>query len=285
MAITVEDCRELDVNELNREGCLDVAQAGRSSWIREGDGEEAGSIGWRYRPGGPDESDALELFYTVTPTGYRGGEPRDVAYDVPIDWTECTFGGARPWFRCPECDTRRGKLYKHSGGDRFLCRECLDLIYESQTHTNGVVEAHRRLQTATNHIKDGPLTRGALREIYDAKCAVIQEHNAFREKWGHGPAFSRDLPPFDVWCDRLFHKTIGSRIRPYGELGRCTSTAKTTGERCRQPAIGEHGKCYYHGGAPGSGLGEGQTDRQAERRGQSPDGVDSKAPVEALSLH
>lgn len=55
-----------------------------------------------------------------------------------------------------------------------------------------------------------------------------------------------------------------ARGRPYGQYGRCTATAKTTGERCRQPAVGPHGKRYYHGGAPGSGVGEDQTDRQAE---------------------
>lgn len=38
----------------------------------------------------------------------------------------------------------------------------------------------------------------------------------------------------------------------YGEFGRCDATAKTTGDRCGQPAIDEHGKCYFHGsgGAP-----------------------------------
>lgn len=36
--------------------------------------------------------------------------------------------------------------------------------------------------------------------------------------------------------------------RDYGEYGRCEATASTTGERCKQPAIGEHGKRYSHGG-------------------------------------
>lgn len=34
----------------------------------------------------------------------------------------------------------------------------------------------------------------------------------------------------------------------YGEYGRCEATAKSTGERCGRPAIGEHGKCGFHGG-------------------------------------
>lgn len=41
--------------------------------------------------------------------------------------------------------------------------------------------------------------------------------------------------------------------RDYGEHGRCEATAKTTGERCGQPAEGPHGKCRFHGGASRKG--------------------------------
>jgi hypothetical protein len=34
----------------------------------------------------------------------------------------------------------------------------------------------------------------------------------------------------------------------YGEHGQCEATAKSTGERCKRPAVGEHGKCGLHGG-------------------------------------
>jgi len=34
----------------------------------------------------------------------------------------------------------------------------------------------------------------------------------------------------------------------YGQHGRCEATAKSTGERCGRPAVGEHGKCDMHGG-------------------------------------
>lgn len=42
--------------------------------------------------------------------------------------------------------------------------------------------------------------------------------------------------------------------REYGEHGRCEATASSTGERCRQPATGAHGKCYSHGGASKKGA-------------------------------
>lgn len=37
--------------------------------------------------------------------------------------------------------------------------------------------------------------------------------------------------------------------RDYGEHGRCEAKSKTTGERCKQPATDDRGKCHYHGGA------------------------------------
>lgn len=48
---------------------------------------------------------------------------------VDLDWTPCHFGGRRPWFRCPECGRRAGRLY---GGGRFVCRKCAGFRYESQ---------------------------------------------------------------------------------------------------------------------------------------------------------
>lgn len=46
----------------------------------------------------------------------------------------------------------------------------------------------------------------------------------------------------------------------HGEFGRCDATAKSTGDQCGQPAIGEHGKCYFHGGEVGdSGAPEDNT--------------------------
>ena len=47
---------------------------------------------------------------------------------IPIQWTHCTFGGARPWFICLFCGWRVGKLHRANG---FLgCRTCGPLVYE-----------------------------------------------------------------------------------------------------------------------------------------------------------
>lgn len=52
-------------------------------------------------------------------------------YSVSLDWTPCTYGGLRPWFRCPAvgCGRRVAILY---GGGVFACRHCHGLNYETQ---------------------------------------------------------------------------------------------------------------------------------------------------------
>jgi hypothetical protein len=48
---------------------------------------------------------------------------------IPIQWTPCTYGGARPWLICL-CGRRVGRLYHGLG---FLgCRACCNAAYESQ---------------------------------------------------------------------------------------------------------------------------------------------------------
>ena len=55
---------------------------------------------------------------------------------VPIIWTACHFGGARPWFVCSiysnsrYCGRRVALLY--GPGQLFACRRCYGLGYSSQ---------------------------------------------------------------------------------------------------------------------------------------------------------
>jgi hypothetical protein len=62
---------------------------------------------------------------------YRGPKwPADrPPQHIQVQWTRCTYGGARPWFLCL-CGRRVGKLYR---GSAWLgCRHCAEAIYESQ---------------------------------------------------------------------------------------------------------------------------------------------------------
>ncbi|WP_156920652.1 hypothetical protein [Thermicanus aegyptius] len=48
---------------------------------------------------------------------------------VNLTHTACNYGGTRPWFKCPACRQRVGKLYLANG--IFRCRICHNLTYKS----------------------------------------------------------------------------------------------------------------------------------------------------------
>ena len=58
--------------------------------------------------------------------GLRAACAVDLLRDEP------NFGGVRWWFSCPECGSRRRKLYVSPGCLRLGCRNCRGLAYRSQ---------------------------------------------------------------------------------------------------------------------------------------------------------
>jgi hypothetical protein len=104
---TVEGSRFLDINRLNRAGCLRPGCAGGWEWTRDGEG--VASIWFRR------DSDRLVLSYRVRP---HGGEWQDVEQRIQIVWRPCRLGGARPYFVCRgivnriACGRRVAKLYE-----------------------------------------------------------------------------------------------------------------------------------------------------------------------------
>jgi hypothetical protein len=122
---TVESARSLDINRLNRAGCLRPGYWGGWEWTR--DGKPVADI--RVRA----EAQCLMLSYRIR---RNGGEWRDVEQLAQVVWVPCRFGGKRPYFLCPgvvngiACGRRVSKLY--GAGLYFLCRHCYRLAYCSQ---------------------------------------------------------------------------------------------------------------------------------------------------------
>src|SRR5215510_11030314 len=56
--------------------------------------------------------------------------PNGRVQSIAVVWSWCHFGGGRPWFLCPHCHRRVGKLY--GGGSSSACRLCYRLRYASQ---------------------------------------------------------------------------------------------------------------------------------------------------------
>jgi len=89
-------------------------------------------------------ADALQLVYTSDPDD----EAVEHSYEVSLSYTEPNFGGVRPWFLCPDCDERVGKLYLPPAGYRFACRSCHGLGYASSRQSGQPV--HRAIQRYKN---------------------------------------------------------------------------------------------------------------------------------------
>ena len=119
--LTVEECLGLDVNWLNRQGMLRTGTSSTVRWYRGK--EEIASIRVHAL-----SNKAIELSYI-----FGGNET--IRYKVGLTWTPCHFGGRRPWFLCPGCGRRVGKLYV--SGKYFLCRHCYSLAYQSQRESRG----------------------------------------------------------------------------------------------------------------------------------------------------
>lgn len=272
MKTTVDECRALDVHDFHDEGRLTPGERGTCAWSQNG--EEVATIGWQVT--GTEDHPQLWLKYAAAE---RGGSEHEISYATPITHTECNFGGERPWFECPgppqeDCGERVGKLYKPPGELRFLCRHCYDLAYESQQRQGEMVfedlsKPFRRQEDAMEAIRDGPVTREQLREYYEARKEVKEglqtAANFQNELFGPVPVEVEPLPPFEEWLDDICRQVHNELYgRDYGLYGQCEATAQSTGDRCRQPAAGDHGKCYYHGGAAGSGAPEGNQNAAAD---------------------
>jgi len=74
---------------------------------------------------------------------------QSVMQTVMLTCPPCTYGGTRPYFRCPgvvngrQCQRRVAKLF--AGGRYFLCRHCYSLAYASQSE-----DRHDRLLRRAN---------------------------------------------------------------------------------------------------------------------------------------
>lgn len=114
--LKAEQTRALDVQRFAAENMLRFG-AWTWQWRDPDSGAVKSSIGVT---GGPD---SLRLDFQVD------GVP--ALQVVPVVRTACHFGGSRPWFLCPCCRRRVGKLFLR--WRRFACRHCQQVSYASQS--------------------------------------------------------------------------------------------------------------------------------------------------------
>lgn len=126
---TVKECRTLNADMLTDYVDIDPEKEGHLTFHWDKSNVRA----HLEHDDGGDRVDALRFVYTARPD--TDDEQRH-EYRVPLEYTEPNFGGVRPWFTCPNCGTRRRKLYLPPRAERFACRECYDLGYRS-SRTSG----------------------------------------------------------------------------------------------------------------------------------------------------
>ena len=109
---------------------------------------------------------------------------KSIQQRVPITWTDCHFGGQRPWFCCSVrangryCGQRVAVLY--GDGKSFACRNCCQLAYESQREGAflGAVRLSQkiRMRLGGSLAPFGPIPekpRGMWQRTYDRHCAAL----------------------------------------------------------------------------------------------------------------
>ena len=142
----VEDTLHLDADELT-DGIEYPGVTGRAVW---GD-EDAPTAEMTLQYKHPDvdvtaedveDPDAVDERATHIQLEYTVGDEYtdsvdEESHSAALEYSDCHFGGVRPWFRCPgvvdgvECGRRVRKLHLPRGGRYWLCRECYDLGYRS----------------------------------------------------------------------------------------------------------------------------------------------------------
>jgi hypothetical protein len=137
---TCESCKSIDVRRWHREGRLSAGQYFTCSWTRFG--SETGSVNVS------TGRDAVVLTYLTRHC--QANEWKSINQRVPITWTDCRFGGRRPWFVCSSdaqhCGRRVAVLY--GAGSYFACRHCYGLAYASQqepVRERGLIKAQKLL--------------------------------------------------------------------------------------------------------------------------------------------
>ena len=185
-----ENCRSLDVNRLNREGCLEHGRQGNWVWSR--DGQELARIGYKADDG------RFILDYKIR---QYGGDWEPINQHIAITYADCHYGNQRAYFRCHgvvngrHCGRRVAKLFL--GGNYFLCRHCYNVNYASQSE-----ERYDRMLRRANKLRIGlggeagtanwiaPKPKGMWQRTYARKRSEIewcecQADNLFIAKFAH----------------------------------------------------------------------------------------------------
>lgn len=136
---TVEECLTLDLVELERQGTFNQTSeevCGIITWIVTDQGGTLAAINFTLKRW--DDEMELRLDYRMAE------DDRPVTMWVNIQPVAHRNRGFRYYGTCPKCTRRVRKLYVPPGGERFLCRVCHKLTYESSQTAHEMEGAIKR---------------------------------------------------------------------------------------------------------------------------------------------
>jgi hypothetical protein len=123
---------------------------------------------------GPDRI-ALDIEFHDSQVHALAG--KQVTRRIELVATRAPFGGARWWFRCDGCNSRRAFLYP-TNELRWMCRECLGLSYRSRAKYGRPWE-RRRARGALNYC----VARFEAHEERVARASYRRKMSRARKKW------------------------------------------------------------------------------------------------------
>jgi hypothetical protein len=173
--VTVEECRVLDVNALNRRDHL---------------------------PRPPKDETWVQVQVR------DGDDWQTVTQYIKVERRPCHFGGTRHYFRC-WCDRPAVKLYQRSSYGFYRCRRCYKLVYQSQREDacdrafRAAAKIKRRLGGDPDYFAPfPPKPKDMWRKTYERSCHQYLEIEAHAEtafdiqfeaimRWGQPPLWFR----------------------------------------------------------------------------------------------
>lgn len=157
---TVEECKDIDVFWLNKNGYFQGMRTGGIEWSR-GFSRNKSSVGFTVNV---LREPYIHFRYTITDRDTR--ETQKMDYQIALTTTPCHFGGKRYWFICPlgykgtPCRRRVAKLFLDDFS-YFGCRHCLQLSYDSRNKNHRspyvalmqTLEAGKRIEKLQKEMK------------------------------------------------------------------------------------------------------------------------------------
>jgi len=123
---TVEECLTLDLVEFERQGAFNQPGeevCGIITWMMPGQVDALAAINFTMKR--CDDEMELRLDYRL------GEDERPKTMWITIQTVRHRDRGLRYYGTCPKCTRRVRKLHVPPGGEKFLCRICHKLTYES----------------------------------------------------------------------------------------------------------------------------------------------------------